>query len=154
MNDQVTRRRTLFTLIGILVSVLVVFQACNTTSGNGNNEVRYYAFTANQNDTEGDNFIVKTSDPQVIDRVEAQLDLPREQRDLHIHGDIAKGNPGYNKDWSWHFVPGQWALAEVSAEVCDGTPQMVEQNLEYWTQDVGMFCPWSSIVLREVNVNG
>lgn len=95
--------------------------------------------------------MAKTSEPTVIDKVEAQLELPQDQRDMHINGKIQRGNAGYNNDWSWHFTEGQWDLAEVSTEVCDGTPQMVENNLDYWVEDVGRFCPFSSIVLREVN---
>lgn len=136
------------TIALLLLVGSALFTGCNTTSSDAG-ETRYYVFTSNNNNTESDNFVVKTSDPAVIDKVEAQLDLPRDQRRLHIHGDIARGNAGYNKDWSWHFVAGQWDVVEVSTEVCDGSPQMVEEDLDYWVDTVGNFCPWSSIVLRE-----
>lgn len=132
-----------------MISFLVI-TGCNTTSTD-DPEHRYYEFTAGDYSSGEDNFIAKTSDPAVIKRAEAQLALPRNKRNLHINGEIARGDDGYNTGWSWHFVPGTWSFAEVSIEVCDGQPAFVEKNLDYWIEDVGRFCPWSSIVLREVN---
>lgn len=135
----------------LLLSFLVI-TGCNTTSSN-DPQPHYYEFSADNNSTGDDNFIVKTSDPQVIATAEAQLSLPQDERNLHINGEIARGNGGYNTGWSWHFVPEAWGFAEVSIEVCDGQPGFVEKNLDYWVDDVGRFCPWSSFVLREVEVN-
>ncbi|MBN2732012.1 MAG: hypothetical protein JXR26_06260 [Balneolaceae bacterium] len=137
-------------LLGIAIICSVFAFGCNTTSTD-NSGPRYYEFTSSNSHSGSYNFVAKTSDPAVIDKVEAQLELPQDQRDMHINGEIQRGNAGYNNDWSWHFTEGQWDLAEVSTEVCDGTPQMVENNLDYWVEDVGRFCPFSSIVLREVN---
>lgn len=94
-------------------------------------------------------FAASTSDPQVMARVRAQLALPREARTLHINGRIAAGRGDNLPPWSWHFVPGEWDLAEASIEVCDGNPELVEADLDYWINTVGRFCPWSSIVVEE-----
>ena len=54
-----------------------------------------------------------------------------------------------NTGWSWHFT-GDVALAELSIELCDGRPSMVEADLGYWLRTVGSFCPWGSYVYAEL----
>lgn len=97
----------------------------------------------------GEHFFAATSDPSVIAAARAQLALPLDQRMLHMHGDIEAGDGGVNAPWSWHFVDGSWTLAEISAEVCDGWPSYIEENLDEWLKSPGYFCPWSSRVLAE-----
>ena len=100
---------------------------------------------------ETDSFIACASDSNIIATVEAELALPIESRYKHINGKIAKGNGGHNLNWDWHFIPNQWRLAELSVEVCDGWASDVQQNLDYWVNNVGFFCPWASYVRQEVN---
>lgn len=97
-----------------------------------------------------DQFVAVTSDPVVLEKARAQLQLPVSQRDLFINGPIARGNGGHNVDWSWHFVPDEWDLVEAAIEVCDGRPQLVEDDLDYWIDEVGQYCPWSSYVAAEL----
>ncbi len=99
-------------------------------------------------DPEGQ-FVAATSDPSVLAKVEGELALPASERRLHISGPIAAGG-GSNLSWSWHFVPDRWDLVEMSAEVCDGTPAMVESDVEGWVSGVGIFCPWGSYVQSEL----
>lgn len=94
-------------------------------------------------------FRATTSDSAVIARVRAELEKPIEERHLHINGPIDAGT-GDNAPWSWHFEPDAWDLAEVSIEICDGTPTYVEENLEQWLDEVGQYCPWGSRVSREL----
>lgn len=138
------RAAILFTSIALLLSL----SSC-TTSSNGDNTTRYFEFTHKDEEITY-SFIAKTSDPDVISTVEEELNKPFSERSLHINGDIARGNDGHNTNWSWHFIPGEWNLVELSAEVCDGRPGMVEEDLDYWVDQVGYFCPWSSRVLQEV----
>jgi len=42
-------------------------------------------------------------------------------------------------------------MAEVSIELCDGTPSFVEENLDYWLDTVHTYCPWSSKVVSIKN---
>lgn len=57
---------------------------------------------------------------------------------------------GHNLSWSWHFVPGRWDMVEISVEACDGSPRMVENDLDYRVDRVGDFCPWASYVLERL----
>jgi len=99
---------------------------------------------------ESEDFVAITSDPDLISLLESQLALPEEERFLHINGLISASNGCHNHDWSWHFTYGDWSLAEMSIELCDGIPSMVEADTSYWLNTVGYFCPWSSYVLREI----
>ena len=101
--------------------------------------------------TGGDTFYAWTNKADVIAAVEAQLNLPPEQRSQHINGKIARieGDCSINQNWSWYFLADDWLLADASIEVCDGNPQYVEDNLEDYLA-IERYCPWGSTVLKEV----
>jgi hypothetical protein len=111
---------------------------------------KMYKFGMHFDRSGAEDFIAKTSDPELIDQIAAELENPPDQRFLHIHGRIDRGNDGYNLNWSWHFIPCEWELAEMSIEVCDGTPSYVEENLDEWLSMQDAFCPWDSYVKEEV----
>ncbi len=98
-------------------------------------------------------FIVATNDASTIQDCQSQLSLPEEQRILHVNGTLDYGNGGFNSPWSWHIIPNEWQLAEMSIELCDGLPQYVEENLDYWINDVGYFCSWSGFIKEEVDID-
>lgn len=125
---------------------LVITGCSDSTSADP--ETRYYEF-AHESGASEYTMIASTSDPAVIEQVEKQLQKPFDERKMFINGDIARGS-GANAQLGWHFIPGEWELAESAVEVCDGRPDMVDENLDYWVDQVGFFCPWSSRVLREV----
>lgn len=131
------------------ILLLAFFTACSTNTDD-DNDTRYYEFT-HENDDISYTIVAKTSEPEVISAIEDELQKPFDERNMHINGEIARGNEGYNSDWSWHFIENQWSLAEISTEVCDGRPGFVEEDLDYWVDQVGNFCPWSARVVGEVN---
>jgi hypothetical protein len=120
--------------------------------------MRYFEFTTqcghgNWQDT---SFIAATDDQTVIDSVLSDLSKPYEARRF-ISGSIDHGNGGYNHNaghwFLWHFTPGQWELAEMAIEVCDGCPYSdVDADTAYWVSNIGSYCPWSSKVAREVSM--
>lgn len=75
-------------------------------------------------------------------------------------GRIVKGWGGFNRDpsdpglrrWSWHLDPSSLALVEFTIELCDGQPSFVEDELDYWVNQVGTYCPWSHTILREIEI--
>lgn len=51
--------------------------------------------------------------------------------------------------WSWH-VSEFYGFAEMTIELCDGWPGLVEDNLDYWVNTVGQVCFWSYTVVEEI----
>jgi alpha-L-fucosidase len=130
-----------------IIFLFLLITACGTEN---DNSTRYYWFTHESDDIDY-TFVAKTSNSEVIAKVEQELQKPFDERNMHINGPIDRGTKDYNSNWSWHFVENQWNLAEISAEVCDGRPSFVEEELDYWVDQVGRFCPWSSRVEAEIN---
>ena len=95
-------------------------------------------------------FIAVTFDSLAVSQVEAQLALPLSQRNMHINGPIDRGDGGHNLDWKWHYLPSKWAMVELSIEVCDGTPDSLDADLNYWVDTIGQFCPWGVRVLERL----
>ena len=111
-------------------------------------DARFFKFQHSK----GHTFIAWTNKASVIDQILIQLALPVEFRDQHINGKILRIPDGCNLNdgWSWYFDPEDWAMADLSIELCDGDPQFVEENLDEYVR-TGRYCPWGSIVLEEIN---
>jgi hypothetical protein len=135
-----------------IIMILFTPIGCDSDSGSDHNDdkVRMFKFGMHFDANSAEDFIAKTEDLELIDKITAELQNPPDQRFLHIHGRIDWGNDGYNLNWSWHFIPGEWDLCEMSIEVCDGTPSYVEENLEEWLSMQDAFCPWDSYIKEEV----
>ncbi len=93
-------------------------------------------------------FRVAIDSPEVVAQARAELQLPEDERNLHVIGGIAAGDGGVNGPWGWHFTGARFF--EMSAEYCDGTPGLVQADLAYWLTTVKTYCPWSSYVVAEV----
>lgn len=102
-----------------------------TTTGGAQQEFRY-----------------ATTSPDFIAQARAQLLLPVANRRQFPNGPIALGNGGVNLNWNWHFT--DLSLVDASIELCDGSPSMVQADLNYWVNTVKRFCPWSGYVHAEV----
>ncbi|HUV52646.1 MAG TPA: hypothetical protein VMW64_06185 [Dehalococcoidia bacterium] len=63
-------------------------------------------------------------------------------------GRIIKGEASYNEPWNWHIDSEDIHMAEVTIELCDGTPSQVEANLDYWVETVKRFCPWNARIIK------
>jgi hypothetical protein len=130
------------------ILLVVLIASCGNTADDAPDSRSFMFGVRSVPDAEGQ-FVAATSDPGVLAKLEAELALPTAARSLHIHGPIASGNRGHNLSWSWHFIPDHWDMIEISIELCDGTPPLVESDLDYWIEAVGSFCPWSSYVQDE-----
>ena len=100
---------------------------------------------------EESNYVVVTDNNVLIDQCRAQLNLPEEERVLHINGFLDFGDGGFNQPWSWHIIPNEWVLAEMSIGVCNAPPEDVENDLDYWINTVGQLCNWSSYIKEEMS---
>jgi len=99
------------------------------------------------------NYVVTTNNNDLIDQCHEQLALPEDERFLHINGFLDYGDSGFNQPWSWHIIPNEWVLAEMSIGTCNGEPEDVESDLDYWIGTVGQLCNWGSFIKEEIGTD-
>ena len=99
------------------------------------------------------NYVVTTNNNDLIDQCLDQLALPEDERLLHINGFLDYGDSGFNQPWSWHIIPNEWVLAEMSIGTCNGEPEDVESDLDYWIGTVGQLCNWGSFIKEEIETD-
>jgi hypothetical protein len=84
------------------------------------------------------------SDPEMIAEAERLIDTG----ELRIPiGELRRGSGGFNLPWRWHIDPATVEFADQTIEVCDGCASIVQDDIPYWVNDIGYFCPWSAVVL-------
>lgn len=88
-------------------------------------------------------FVVFAIEREPISQMKAEA--AAEEKTLIISG-VVRGAKNYNDPWSYTMGPGSIILAEVFTEVCDASPDHVENNLDAWRGE--RWCPWSSYVAR------
>jgi hypothetical protein len=140
---MITRKIYIFQIFSILVLSLILFGCNNSTK-----IPHYFLFTTRNTDSKEGDFIVVTSNPEIITIARNELLLPENERKLIIIGKIEKGNSGHNAGWNWHFIEDEWNLSDQAMELCDATPMMVQKDPDKWIG--ATFCPWSSYILREL----
>ncbi len=96
-------------------------------------------------------FVLLLTDPAAI--AQARNILARQGNDV-FGGIIVKSPASWNPGWSYHVDPGSVTFAIAFTEICDATPQYVEEHLsEVGTPQFlpgSYWCPWTSHLLREV----
>ncbi|MFB6247793.1 MAG: hypothetical protein ABEL97_04405 [Salinibacter sp.] len=137
--------RRLVPLLALCVGLLVV--GCELGGSGSVDRPRYFRFL---HTTDSTTFVAGTSEEAVLADVERQLEKPFGERSKFIIGPIAPGNGGHNGDYPWHFEQGKWKLTEIATEVCDASPSYVSENVTYFVEEVGRYCPWNARVLEEV----
>ena len=90
---------------------------------------------------------VGVDDPVQIDSFAARVASGVEG---NITGTLAPGTGGMNQPWSWHLDPATVRVADVTMEVCDGGPSMVEEDLDNWLDTVERYCPWGARVVARI----
>lgn len=133
----------------IILALSLVTAGFRCESGTAPRPAATFLFQVREAPGTAGQFLATTNDPGVIGVARDELTLPVEERQLFINGPLGHGDAGHNDPWSWHFVPSEWLLVESAIELCDGTPQMVEDDLDYWVDHVGSYCPWSAYVVEE-----
>jgi hypothetical protein len=92
-------------------------------------------------------FRIRIEDPDLV--AQARRILGGEEPQKIVTGQLAAGDGGFNDPWSWHLVPETVGFAEAAIELCDGKPSFVEDDLSYWLNTVGTYCPWSAQIIAE-----
>jgi hypothetical protein len=94
-------------------------------------------------EVEGERFRLRTSNPATA----SALDARRRRGDVGVvAGRLVRGDGGFNAPWSWHLDPASIEAPDAAIELCDGRPSMVQEDLDYWVNAVGTFCPWAARV--------
>jgi hypothetical protein len=139
----------------VIVAVVLGANCCDETDLETEDRRVGFRFGMCDDTTGAQDFIAVTGDDDIIASARAQLLLPIPERTFHIHGEVTFGNPGYNLDWSWHFIQETWVLAEESVEVCDVSPSAIAELLENLpdTLDKIYACPLSSYVKSEAQIS-
>ena len=99
------------------------------------------------------NYTITTNNNDLINQCRSQLELPEDDRGLHINGYLEYGDAGFNQPWNWHIIPNEWVLAEMSIGVCNGYPEDIENDLDYWINTVGQLCNWGSFIKEEIETD-
>lgn len=124
--------------LGLALLATLAVGACDDDSTTPEPPARYTV------EVSGERFAVEVSTQAQIIDMEARLASGEEGV---INGRLAAGDAGYNDPWSWHMVPATVEAVDMSIEVCDGRPSMVEDDLDYWLNTVERFCPWGAKVV-------
>jgi hypothetical protein len=96
---------------------------------------------------DGETFRALIRDPTVIATAESLVGAGQQQI---LNGALVAGDGGFNAPWSWHLDPETVGFTDLAIELCDGCPLFIEEDLEYWLDVVGRYCPWSTeVVARE-----
>jgi hypothetical protein len=93
--------------------------------------------------TDGSSFKVEIHDPATIERLRTALES--DGRAGIPNGRLEPGDAGYNTGHDWHMVDVE--MVDIAIEVCDGTASMVDEDLGYWLETVGQYCPWDARVV-------
>lgn len=136
-----------FRAFGLAVVSACVLAACGGSSGDESPPATTFVFRSHGMSVSED-FRATTTSPEVIAQARAQLRLPVAERRMFPSGALVAGNGGVNPGWSWHLD--DLHLAEMTIELCDARPSMVEADLAYWIGTVKRFCPWTAYVHAEV----
>ncbi|MFW5877167.1 MAG: hypothetical protein ACOCXM_10560, partial [Myxococcota bacterium] len=77
------------------------------------------------------------------DAIQQAIDLWQGNSNASIpNGDLICEPADFNCGYSWHLDPENIEFAEVTVEVCDGSPSYIEDNCEDFSVDY--YCPWNA----------
>ncbi|HUO85867.1 MAG TPA: hypothetical protein VM617_00635 [Thermoanaerobaculia bacterium] len=68
---------------------------------------------------------------------------------IYLNGQVLRGDGGFNAPWSWHHDPAQTRFVEGVIEACEGCPSFVEDDIDYWVDNLGHYCPFVEVLRRE-----
>lgn len=85
-------------------------------------------------------FVVRVTDPGAIEDADSLLGSGERRI---VMGDVVRGDGGFNEPYGWHLDPETVGFHDATTEVCDGLPSYVEDHLDEWIEDVGVYCPWN-----------
>jgi hypothetical protein len=106
----------------------------------------------------GDSYVLPLTDPADIAYARALITAPPGDLSSIVVANIAPGADGVNRDhlapgdppWSWH-VSSFVEFADITAEILDGWPSFVEEDVAGWIANTGgMVGFWNYTVIEEL----
>ncbi len=131
----------------LLATVALLLMSCDTSDPEPEGAL-FTVRTCHDSAAPGETFRVRINDADVI--AEAERILASDEQRI-ISGPLRRGGGEFNAPWSWHLDPDSVEFADVTIELCDGCPHMVEEDLDYWIDTVGRYCPWSTELVGRVD---
>jgi hypothetical protein len=95
-------------------------------------------------DVVGDTYKIWITNPATIDQVIALAEGESEANIPNGRIEYGPGQGDHNAPYSWHIDPEEVEMAEFTIELCDAEPSFVEENVEYFVDTVGWYCPWGA----------
>lgn len=142
--------------MAILV-LAIAFAGCDKKTSYAPDPAWRY-FEVGVTDVPGDwrdsSYVVATKNEALLQKIEAQLQLPVHDRQI-VLGSLVAGSGGYNKnathEFKWHLKEDDWQLVDLTVEIYDGRPYTdVDLHYNYWMKNVKRFSPWGSYIKREI----
>jgi len=104
---------------------------------------RYFTIGFDEEVTD-ETFVIFSHKRRAIRDLKADLERPEAKR--RIVSGIVRGKEPYNEPWTYTMGSGSIVLGDAFVEVCDASPQYVENHKRAWMGE--RWCPWSSFVER------
>ena len=143
--NQNKSHRSVIVQTAIWASLLLTSVGCDTASNDDGQLSGGVLATFNvESEVESEQFKIWITKETTIQQV---LNLRDGKSNANIPNGALRRNSGkdnYNAPWSWHVDPEEIAMAEATIEVCDGNPSFIEDDIDYWVDIVGHFCPWGA----------
>ncbi len=151
---QRRRIRLMFQLATIPILLGAALQAHATE----HEEATWFVVSPLQGDRQL-SYLVPLEDPAHIDHARQIIDLGPAAGRTIISAEIAAGPDGFNRNqadpneplWSWHVTEVE-GFGDFAIELCDGNPQLVEDDVEGWIANTqGGICFWNYTVSAELS---
>lgn len=130
----------IFLLAVVLTATVLAFPGCDSAEDDPADDNSIFVIEVADRET----FRVRITAPDQIREAERLLNTGEER---NVTGTLQRGDGGFNAPYSWHLDPETVEFVDVTIEVCDGLPSFIEEDLDYWVDTVGTYCPWSSQVV-------
>ncbi len=92
-------------------------------------------------------FKIQLVDPKCIAEAKSLLESGGR---ASVVGVLRSGDGGFNAPYGWHLAPESIRFTRERNGLRDALPSEVEEGLEHWLQEDGLYCPWEGrLVARE-----
>ena len=126
---------SIFTITG----TLLLLGACDNASNDPDPENVFNIQVVDES------FRIQINDAEVIRIADS---LQANEISINLSAPIRPGDGGFNAPYSWHLDPDSVSFVDLTIEVCDGKPSFIEDDLDYWLNTLGTYCPWGIKIVK------